>query len=66
MDVTQHGRLFDYTNSKTHMTDLIKIDREGKDAGLTLRCAVISKWSEFLATDTEVPGSVPGATRFSE
>jgi len=23
-------------------------------------------WSEFLATDTEVPGSIPGATRFSE
>jgi len=22
-------------------------------------------WSEFLATDTEVPGSIPGATRFS-
>ena len=22
-------------------------------------------WSEFLATDTEVPGSTPGATRFS-
>ena len=21
---------------------------------------------EFLATDTEVPGSIPGATRFSE
>ena len=23
-------------------------------------------WSEFLATDTEVPGSIPGAIRFSE
>ena len=23
-------------------------------------------WSDFLATDTEVPGSIPGATRFSE
>jgi hypothetical protein len=23
-------------------------------------------WSEFLATDPEVPGSIPGATRFSE
>jgi hypothetical protein len=23
-------------------------------------------WSGFLATDTEVPGSIPGATRFSE
>ena len=22
--------------------------------------------SEFLATDTQVPGSIPGATRFSE
>jgi hypothetical protein len=23
-------------------------------------------WSEFLVTDPEVPGSIPGATRFSE
>jgi hypothetical protein len=23
-------------------------------------------WTEFLATDPEVPGSIPGATRFSE
>jgi hypothetical protein len=23
-------------------------------------------WSEFLATDPEVPGSIPGAARFSE
>jgi hypothetical protein len=23
-------------------------------------------WSEFLATVAEVPGSIPGATRFSE
>jgi hypothetical protein len=23
-------------------------------------------WSEFLATDPEVLGSIPGATRFSE
>jgi hypothetical protein len=25
-----------------------------------------SKWTEFLATDPEVPVSIPGATRFSE
>jgi hypothetical protein len=24
------------------------------------------EWSEFLATDPEDPGSIPGATRFSE
>jgi hypothetical protein len=24
------------------------------------------KWSEFLATDPEVPGSISGPTRFSE
>jgi len=28
--------------------------------------ASVVYWSEFLATDTEVPGSIPGATRFSE
>ena len=27
---------------------------------------ICTQWSEFLATDTEVPGSIPGATRFSE
>jgi hypothetical protein len=25
----------------------------------------MSNWSEFLATDPEVPGSIPVATRFS-
>jgi len=30
------------------------------------RTASVVYWSEFLATDTEVPGSIPGATRFSE
>ena len=28
--------------------------------------ASVVQWSEFLATDTEVSGSIPGATRFSE
>jgi hypothetical protein len=28
--------------------------------------ASVVEWSEFLATDTEVPGSISGATRFSE
>jgi hypothetical protein len=27
--------------------------------------AYVVWWSEFLATDTEVPGSIPGAVRFS-
>jgi hypothetical protein len=26
----------------------------------------VVSWSEFLATDPEVSGSIPGATRFSE
>jgi hypothetical protein len=32
---------------------------------VSLTSSVI-QWSEFLATDTEVPGSIPGATTFSE
>jgi hypothetical protein len=28
--------------------------------------ANVVKWSEFLATDSEVPGSIPDSTRFSE
>jgi hypothetical protein len=30
------------------------------------RTASVVLWSEFLATDPEVLGSIPGATRFSE
>jgi hypothetical protein len=26
----------------------------------------VVQWSEFVATDPEVPGSIPSATRFSE
>jgi hypothetical protein len=28
--------------------------------------ASVVYWPEFLAANTEVPGSIPGATRFSE
>jgi hypothetical protein len=28
--------------------------------------ASVVKWSEFLAANPEVTGSIPGATRFSE
>jgi hypothetical protein len=27
--------------------------------------ASVAWWAEFLATDPEVPGSIPGTTRFS-
>ena len=33
---------------------------------IIFRTASVVQWSEFLATDTEVSGSNPGATRFSE
>jgi hypothetical protein len=35
---------------------------------VVFRCnetASVVYWSEFLATDAEVPGSIPGATKFS-
>jgi hypothetical protein len=31
-----------------------------------MQTASVVYWSEFLATDAEVPGSIPGPTRFSE
>jgi hypothetical protein len=39
---------------------------EAKIADYYVCCSTASvvTWSEFLATDTEVPGSIPGATRF--
>jgi hypothetical protein len=33
---------------------------------ITRKTASVVYWSEFLATDPEVPGSIPGTTRFSE
>jgi DNA topoisomerase IA len=30
------------------------------------RTASVVYWPEFLSTDLEVPGSIPGASRFSE
>jgi hypothetical protein len=31
-----------------------------------IRIASVILWTEFLATDPEIPGSIPGATKFSE
>jgi hypothetical protein len=31
-----------------------------------LLTASVVLWSEFLAKDPEIPGTIPGATRFSE
>jgi hypothetical protein len=33
---------------------------------IPIKTAPVVYWSEFLATDPEVPGSIPGANRFSE
>jgi hypothetical protein len=33
---------------------------------IVLETASVVSWSEFLATGPEVPGSIPGTTRFSE
>jgi hypothetical protein len=33
---------------------------------LMVKIISVVQWSEFLATDPEVPVSIPGATRFSE
>jgi hypothetical protein len=35
-------------------------------AKIVKRFPAVYKPEEFLATDTEVPGSIPGASRFSE
>jgi hypothetical protein len=35
-------------------------------AAQILETASVVWWSEFLATDPKVPGSISGATRFSE
>jgi hypothetical protein len=49
---------------KMHVVRLVSSCEHGnKDFGFDSLCSL---WSEFLATDPEVPGSIPGATRFSE
>jgi hypothetical protein len=36
------------------------------DVGDVVLSALVVRWSEFLATDPEVSGSIPGTTRFSD
>jgi hypothetical protein len=41
--------------------------RKGKKGEEEKECMIMEKdWSEFLTADPEVPGSIPGAPRFSE
>jgi len=39
---------------------------EARVKAVIFRIVVVFWWSEFLGTDTEVPGSIPGATVFCE
>jgi hypothetical protein len=65
---TVHNNLFDY---------LLKRNRHKKlDINIGLqslvyeypryRTASVVQWSQFLIADHEVPGTIPGAARFSE
>ena len=48
---------------------IVKVEGGGGQMFSTMEGIIVKvkvKWSEFLATDTEVSGSIPGATRFSE
>jgi hypothetical protein len=40
---------------------ILKIKINGK-----ISTTSVVQWSEFLATDPDVPGSIPDATRYSE
>jgi hypothetical protein len=44
---------------------LIRTEEEEEEEEEEATASVVL-WSEFLATDPEVPGSIPGASRFSE
>jgi hypothetical protein len=44
---------------------MIKLKSHKRQMFLTVR-GIFESRSEFLATDSEVPGSIPGATRLSE
>jgi hypothetical protein len=58
-----------------HLELIITIDYSGDPNSHTLFLTIahikssmssVVYWSEFLATDPEVPGSIPDASRFSE
>ena len=70
--VYRHGVIWWNTNS-AHALNLIYKVNTTFFWGVTLfgmvgryETASVVQWSEFLATDTVVSGSIPGATRFSE
>jgi hypothetical protein len=44
----------------------MQIKNPGINENMLLYVTASVVQSEFLATDPEVPGSIPGATRFSE
>jgi hypothetical protein len=43
---------------------MFKMEFARKQVQSIIRSVIL--WSEFLSTDPEVPGSIPGAIRFSE
>jgi hypothetical protein len=55
---------FSMGNSNVHFTHENKFHIQPKSRFI---CHMYEgEWPEFLATDAEVPGSIPSATRFSE
>jgi hypothetical protein len=51
--------------SDQQTTEAVAMETYG-ECGHYLGTASVIKWSEFLAANPEVPGSIPGDTRFSE
>jgi hypothetical protein len=58
--------LLSYRNAEKPVTDAVerfKIDYFS--VTFSWRTASLVQWSEFQATDPEIPGPIPGAARFS-
>jgi len=50
-------------DSRRYQIFLVAVSMERGSLNLTFS---VVEYSQFLAADTEVPGSIPGTTRFSE
>jgi hypothetical protein len=50
----------------THVSNQPYVDFEKKYFDVRAITVSVVQWSDLLASDPDVPGSIPGTTRFSE
>jgi hypothetical protein len=65
MGLAREGLDVEHANISCHCTQVVR-DLGNFFLQVGKQTTSVVWWSEFLAAHTEIPGSIPGATRFSE